>query len=128
MQSFIKKMTGVEYISRMSLNRPFWQVSRGLNNHDRVQKKARPIEKLVKHTKRDRSVGRMLLIIFIQDEMSVTGAARRLNKARSCVSTVVSDGLRDECRPEGPQGRHEEDTEADKKDLPAGRQKGCRVS
>ena len=45
------------------------------------------IEKLVKAYKKekDRSVAdRMLLIIFIQrDEMSVTGAARRLNKARS---------------------------------------------
>ena len=51
------------------------------------------IEKLVKAYKKekDRSVAdRMLLIIFIQrDEMSVTGAARRLNPGRGASSGTV---------------------------------------
>ena len=75
------------------------------------------IEKLVKAYKKekDRSVAdRMLLIIFIQrDEMSVTGAARRLNKARSWgvkwhrrYLEDGTDGLRDRPRPGRPPKVH----------------------
>ena len=75
------------------------------------------IEKLVKAYKKekDRSVAdRMLLIIFIQrDEMSVTGAARRLNKARSWgvkwhrrYLEGGTDGLRDRPRPGRPPKVH----------------------
>ena len=75
------------------------------------------IEKLVKAYKKekDRSVAdRMLLIIFIQrDEMSVTGAARRLNKARSWgvkwhrrYQEGGMDGLRDRPRPGRPPKVH----------------------
>ena len=98
------------------------------------------IEKLVKAYKKekDRSVAdRMLLIIFIQrDEMSVTGAARRLNKARSWgvkwhrrYLEDGTDGLRDRPRPGRPPKVHkgvmEEDTEADKKDCLLGGRKGA---
>ena len=75
------------------------------------------IEKLVKAYKKekDRSVAdRMLLIIFTQrDEMSVTGAARRLNKARSWgvkwhrrYLEDGTDGLRDRPRPGRPPKVH----------------------